>query len=105
MATIQFKAKNMKYLKIILFLVSHNIVYGQTLEQREVVKSSMSKEDSIKSITFVQNYKNKKNKRVEEYLNKHQSTPKSYFKNNKLYVLYDVTKDGKPLYIITKKKK
>jgi hypothetical protein len=95
----------MKHLKIILLLVSHSIVYAQTLVQREVIKSSISKEDSIKSIIYWQNYKNKKNKRVEEYLNKHPNTPKSYFKNNKLYVLYDVTKDGKPLYINTKKKK
>lgn len=95
----------MRHFLFILLLVSNIIIYAQTSQQREVIKSSISKVDSIKNTTVVENYTKEKINRIKEFLKKHPYTPKSYIKNKKLYVLYDISKNGKPLYITIKKSK
>jgi hypothetical protein len=90
---------------IATFLSLHLIAVGQTQAQRDVIKSSMSKEDSIKSANTVKEYEGNKAKRVEEYLKTHPKTKKTYTKNGKFHSLSDISKEGKPIYIVTKKTK
>lgn len=95
----------MKHLVILLLSVCCSVIFAQTIDQRKSIQSSMNKEDSVKSATLVRNYANDKSKRIDAYLKKHPKTVKTYVKNKKLYVLYDISKEGNPIYITTKKNK
>ena len=93
----------MKHFIMSLLSVVCFTLYGQTPKQREEIKSSISKEDSIRSATSVNKYTIQKTKRIEEYLRNHPNTPRSYVKNRKTYELYDISKEGTPIYITTKR--
>jgi len=78
--------------------------FGQTAEQREVIKSSMKKDVVTKSINQTMSFNTQRVQRVNDYLLAHPDQKKSFLKNGKAYLLYNVLPDGTPIFITTKDK-
>ena len=82
----------------VIFLFSTNSTFAQTKEQREVIKQSMSSEDSLRVVIELEKYSAERKERVNRFLAENPEEKKQFVKNGKVYLLYDVTKSGKPIY-------
>ncbi len=92
----------MKSIFTVLAIVVTISVFGQTAEQREVIRASMDKGLVSKSLNQTVSYNTNRTQRVNAYLLAHPDKKKSFTKDGKAYLLYDVLSDGKPIYINTK---
>jgi hypothetical protein len=94
-----------RFLLQIAFVLLPFASFAQTKEQRDQIKASINKEDSAKSAAAISSYQAGKYQRIKAYLAVNPKARRTYTKRNRIYTLVDVTKDGKPLYITTKKRR
>lgn len=92
----------MKLFLSLSFIASTFVVYGQTNEQREVIKASMNSEIVQKTNNQVSALSLEREKKVAAYLKNNPEKKKSFTKEGKEYFLYNISKDGLPIYINTK---
>ncbi|MBS1781845.1 MAG: S8 family serine peptidase [Bacteroidetes bacterium] len=76
--------------------------FGQTAEQREVIQSFQDKNLNQQSYAELRNIVLEKEIRIQNYLSNNPDKEKSFTKDGRPYLLYDVSKEGKPIYITTK---
>ncbi len=97
------KMKSLLVLIPVLFLFFSNSAFAQTKEQREVIKQSMGSEDSIKAVAEIEKYTTQRKERIEKFLADNPNEKRQFVKKGKVYVLYNVTNSGKPIYYTLKK--
>jgi len=90
--------KSFLLLIIVLFLNFSNGAFAQTKEQREVIKQSMSSKDSLKAVVEIEKYSAERKERINKFIAENPNKKQQFRKNGKTYLLYDVTKKGKPIY-------
>lgn len=93
-----------KFVFSTMLILSNEYMYAQKKEQRDVIKSSIDKEDSLRVVNEINKRTKEREDRIIQFLKKNPRNKRSFKKNGKLYYLHDVTKDGKPIYITTKNK-
>ncbi|WP_396145206.1 S8 family serine peptidase [Flavobacterium sp.] len=92
----------MKSIFTISLIAVSFLTNGQTAEQREVIKSSMNQNIVRQTNNELKNLTAEKEQRIEAFLKNNPEKQKSFIKDGKIYSLYNVTKEGKPIYITTK---
>ena len=92
----------MKSIFTISLIAVSFLTNGQTAEQREVIKSSMNQNIVRQTNNELKNLTAEKEQRIEAFLKNNPEKQKSFIKDGKIYSLYNVTKEGEPIYITTK---
>ena len=92
----------MKSFLSLSFIAATLVSYGQTNEQREVIKVSMNSEIVQKTNNQVSVFSFERERKVAAYLKNNPEKKKSFTKEGKEYFLYNISKDGLPIYINTK---
>lgn len=88
---------------IILTLLIASVSFAQSAKDREVIKQA-NKEELKKLEQKFQEQHKKDSLNVEEYLKAHPKAKKTFVRNGQTYQLIRIDKNGKPVYIKTKKK-
>ena len=92
----------MKSIFTISLIAVSFLTYGQTAEQREVIKSSMNQNIVRQTNNELKNLTAEKEQRIEAFLKNNPEKQRVFIKDGKIYSLYNVTKDGNAIYITTK---
>lgn len=97
-----FKNNYMKSIFTISLIAITCLSFGQTAEQREVIKASMPQNTLKRATNEVKSLSLEKEKRIEAFLKDNPGKKKTVLKDGKMYSLYNITKEGEPIYITTK---
>lgn len=92
----------MKSIFTLLAIVVTLSAFGQTAEQREVIKASMNNQLSSRAINQLAAFNVQRTDRVNAYLLANPTEKKTFVKYGKAYLLYNVLADGTPIYMNTK---